>query len=173
MINEERGKRAEGLRRPYAGDAERLTSRLLRRIGEDVLDHPLQDGQIVFHDRPNQIHFDSKVAVDEDIAPANGLGPYLLGMPLPEIDGQPAGSLAEDEEVVDDKRLHQLVILEGGAPARGVLLDVLDGFQDVLKTGAIVPHSITASARTFSRTRGRSPSRWRHRPGRPGPPGDP
>jgi hypothetical protein len=51
MINEERGKRAEGLRRPYAGDAERLTSRSLRRIGEDVLDHPLQDGQIVFHFR--------------------------------------------------------------------------------------------------------------------------
>jgi len=40
---------------------------------------------------------------------------------------------------------------------RGVLLDMLNGFQNVLKTGAIVPHSTTASARTLSRTRTRNP----------------
>src|ERR1035437_645807 len=124
---------------------------------QNVLDHSLQDWQIIFHNRPNQTHFDSKVPVDEDIAPANRLGPYLLRMQLPELHRQPTGGLAEDEEIVNDPGLHQFVLLERSTPPRGVLLDMLNGFQNVLKTGAIVPHSTTASARTLSRTRARSP----------------
>ena len=42
-------------------------------------------------------------------------------------------------------------------PPGGVLLDTLNGFQDVPKTDAVVPHRGTASARTRSRTRTRSP----------------
>jgi hypothetical protein len=66
------------------------------------------------------------------IASADRLGPCFLWMPLPEIHRQPAGGLAEDEEVVDDPGLHQFVPLECCTPAGGILVDTLNGFQNVL-----------------------------------------
>src|ERR1039458_950936 len=58
---------------------------------------------------------------------------------------------------MDDPGLNQLVLVKYGPATSSILLYLLDGFQDILKADAIIPHKGTASARILSRTRMRSP----------------
>ena len=78
-------------------------------IGEQIPNFPSQRRKVSLHYSPNQLCFDFEVIVNENIAEAHRLRPYLIGVFRPELTRQPTGSFAYDLKMMEHPHLQHFV----------------------------------------------------------------
>lgn len=130
----------------------------------DALDLLLQPGKVLLSHRPDLVHVEAEVFMDQDVPQRNDLWPPYLRIAVLDGLGNATSSLSHDLQVVDNPNLEHLIALEGLETVRDPLV--------ILATAARISPSQSASLLIMGLRPGRpipgwkvSPSRhWRYRP---------
>ena len=92
---------------PTRTDRRRSARSRLPRVREERLHLDVKGSQIVLQNTPNGAVLDKSIAVDQDIAERDDLGPGNLGMPTPQSFGDLRHGVADGDEFLNDRTPNQ------------------------------------------------------------------